>query len=513
MNGTFYRVYRPQKFDELVGQELVKSTLSQAVKENRTSHAYLFTGPRGTGKTTTARILSKAINCEKRDKKTGEPCNTCNHCKLIDEGKTLDLIEIDAASYTGVDNIRQLTENIELSPSQMPYRVFIIDEVHMLSKGAFNALLKTLEEPPSHTIFILATTEYQKVPATISSRCQRFFFSLFTLPEIRGKIEKIAKAEKIKIDEEGTDLIGEASQGGMRDAESLFSQVVALKGKKIDAKEVKEILGISSQDTELQLLNHLLSKKSDKTLEQIEELVKKGQDIFLLSHRLLDYLRKILLIKTNNQADKILGKEISKDQIEKLKNLSELTSITELIDLTGKIVRSQPEIKNTSIPQLPLELAVTDWSLINTSQEKHNTEEDEEEVDIPLVEEPKKEVNIKEPRKARIAKSSTDLKSVLEKWNRITRNIRELQPALYTLLKTSSPARIEGDTLIISTPFKFHKDKLSNQESKKIICSELKKGVGIEKVSVIEDGKLKNENINEDEAIEKVKDLLKVKKS
>jgi DNA polymerase-3 subunit gamma/tau len=357
MTKTFYRVYRPQKFDELVGQELVRLTLKQAVKENRIAHAYLFTGPRGTGKTTTARIFSKAVNCltPLEERKEAEPCDQCKNCLTIMSSKTLDLMEIDAASYTGVDNIRQLTENINLSPADLKYRIFIIDEVHMLSRGAFNALLKTLEEPPTHTIFILATTEQHKVPLTITSRCQRFSFSLLSLPEILKKLSTIAKKEKITIDKESIEMISEAAHGGMRDAESLLAQVVTLAGREIKATETRDILGIAGRDDEIKLMGGLFEKNVSETVDQLEQMNKNGMDIFLLSHRLLDYLRKIIFIKLNPRGAGLIAQEISESQVDQLKKLAAKITITDLLGLTAKLIQAQPSIKNSSYPHLALE--------------------------------------------------------------------------------------------------------------------------------------------------------------
>jgi len=558
MTKTFYRVYRPQKFGELVGQKLIRLTLRQSIKENRISHAYLFTGPRGTGKTTTARIFSKAINCltplEKRP--NAEPCNKCQSCDGINSNKTLDITEIDAASYTGVDNIRQLTENIEISPAELRYRVFIIDEVHMLSKGAFNALLKTLEEPPAHTIFILATTEQHKVPLTIASRCQRFSFHLLTLPEILKKLSRIAQNESIDIDEDSLEMISEAAHGGMRDAESLFAQVVSLAGKKIKADETKEILGISGREDEIELLNHLFEKKIDRVLNDVEEMAKAGMDIFLLSHRVLDYLRKIIFLKLNPRGAIVIEKEISESQVQKLELLAKKISVGELLDLTAKIVQSQPGIKNASLSHLPLELAMAEWGMKdsehwtvanNSNTTKVNTgvvipteprssrpayrqagrageaEESLKQSDRIGVDNSRdpstsvaKSTSTRDDKKKKGVKSkkkiiiplSTDLKTVLSKWTAVLQNIRELQPALFSLLKVCSPVKIEDDTLIISTPFKFHKDKLNDGKNRRIFCQELDREVGINRICVVQDASLPKNKVDDDEMLNQVKSLL-----
>lgn len=554
MSGTFYRTYRPQKFGELVGQEIIRKSLAQAVLDNRIAHAYLFTGPRGTGKTTTARIFAKAINCLTvlSERPKGEPCNACLNCASINEGKTLDLVEIDAASYTGVDNIRQLTENIGLSPANLRYRVFIIDEVHMLSRGAFNALLKTLEEPPLHTVFILATTEQHKVPLTVTSRCQRFSFRLLTLPEILKKLKTIARKENIDIDEESLELISETAQGGMRDAESLFAQVAILYGKKVRYNETREILGIAGREDELKLLELVLEKKTIEAMESLDKLVKEGLDAFLLSHRLLDYLRKILLLKVNSRGAKIIGNEISEQQVEKLAKLGRIVAASELIGLMAKIVQAQPQIKGASFPYLPLELVIAEWGIDNSEQgavvslpagkageqsdnakegknDKPNNEsqivnhdrnkeegKDSKEKIEKISKKPEKTESVnsttrKSDNSETIKKAGSvaaNLKSILNKWTAVLQNVREVQPALFSLLKVCSPIRVEDETLIIATPFKFHKDKLNDGRNKAIFCQELNKVVGLKRICVVEDKSVINGKVEEDEMLEQVKDLL-----
>ncbi|RPJ41137.1 MAG: DNA polymerase III subunit gamma/tau, partial [Chloroflexi bacterium] len=258
MSQAFYRKWRPQTWDEVVAQDHVVQTLRNAVRTGRTGHAYLLAGPRGTGKTTTARLLAKALNC--LDPDPGKrPCDQCEHCKSLDEGRFLDLIEIDAASNTSVDDVRDLREKINYSPTQGTYKVYIIDEVHMLSTAAFNALLKTLEEPPPHAVFILATTEVHKIPATILSRCQRYEFRRIPVPEIVKYLRTMAAEEKLEVDEEALQLIARQATGAMRDAISLLDQLSST-GERVTLAEAQVVLGTATSKMVLILVDAILSK-------------------------------------------------------------------------------------------------------------------------------------------------------------------------------------------------------------------------------------------------------------
>jgi DNA polymerase-3 subunit gamma/tau len=298
MSSTIYRKYRPKNFSEIIGQKHIVQTLSNAIKNDRVGHAYLFTGPRGTGKTSIARILAKTVNClDLKPARNASParqsddshggghsdaggdsitCEKCQNCKMISENQSLDIIEIDAASNTGVDNIRELRETVGLPPTALKYKVYIIDEVHMLSTGAFNALLKTLEEPPKHVIFILATTEIHKVPATILSRCQRFDFTRLPLQNIIEKLSMIAKKEKVSIDADSLEMIAIAAEGGMRDAESLFGQVLSLEDKNITATEVEEILGTTDRKFYAELAELIFKKDATGAIARINNFLNDG---------------------------------------------------------------------------------------------------------------------------------------------------------------------------------------------------------------------------------------------
>ena len=297
MYQALYRTWRPKTFDEVIGQPSVSQTLKAQVDSGRLSHAYLFTGTRGTGKTTCARILAKAVNC--LHPKDGNPCNQCAHCKSIDDGSSLDVLEIDAASNTGVDNIRTLREEANYTPSELRKRVYIIDEVHMLSNQAFNALLKIIEEPPEHLIFILATTELNKVPATILSRCQRYSFRRLSQQDLAGRINEVAYAEGIDIDAGATRLLARLGDGAMRDALSLLDQCASAVGSQpLTAERAYEILGLVGQKQTARMMQAIIGRRSDEALRLFDQLYQAGKSISSMLDELCMLARDLLLLKT-----------------------------------------------------------------------------------------------------------------------------------------------------------------------------------------------------------------------
>ena len=295
---ALYRSYRPNSFGTVIGQEHIIKTLKNALTTNKTSHAYIFSGPRGIGKTTIARILAKAINCESLQ--DGEPCNKCASCKLINNNETPDIIELDAASNNGVDEIRAVLEKVNFLPGVLKNKVYIIDEVHMLSISAFNALLKTLEEPPVHVMFILATTEPHKIPATILSRCQRFDFKPLTVKEIKKNLKNIAEKEKISIEEEALNLVAEASEGGMRDAIGILDQVNAYSTNEITLDDVNNVTGRISNQKMIELLQTISEGNSAKSIDLTNELLSLGKEPSRLVQSLIQLCRDILLYKSTD---------------------------------------------------------------------------------------------------------------------------------------------------------------------------------------------------------------------
>ena len=341
-----YRKYRPQTFAQVVGQEHVVKTLKGALTTGRIGHAYLFTGPRGTGKTTLARIFAKALNCKKI--KNGEPCNECDSCLSVNNGNLMDMIEVDAASQTGVDNIRELTDSSVVAAPSGGYKVFIIDEVHMLSKSAFNALLKTLEEPPSHVVFILATTEPHKILPTVLSRVQRFDFRRLTLSQIFTKLKEVAKSEKINIDDEGLKAIAVSSDGALRDAEVSLSKFRSYQGK-ISADDVNDALGLVPLKYHPEFFGYLVANDKISALKFIQRIHESGVDLEHFSKDFIEYIRKVLMFKINPATLMVVGEEpVQNWQIDG----------TKIIKMLNIFTLARNEIKTSPVVQLPLELAV-----------------------------------------------------------------------------------------------------------------------------------------------------------
>ena len=350
---VFARKYRPQTFDDLVGQTHVSRTLKNAVAQNRLAHAYLFVGPRGVGKTSTARILAKSLNCIKGP--TVTPCGVCDNCREIAGGNSLDVIEIDGASNNSVEDVRQLRENVRYAPAKGRYKIYLIDEVHMLSSAAFNALLKTLEEPPDHVKFIFATTEPQKVLATILSRCQRFDLHRIPANLIAQHLQFIAKKEKITLEPAAAHAIARGAEGGLRDAESMLDQLVAFCGEKITESDVLNVFGFTSEQTVSDLTGRILRGETPEAIDLLHEQCEAGKDMMRLMADLIAYLRDLLVFKAKPDA---LNEDVDPDVQKSLAAHAELISTDRLLELIDQFAATEGRMKWAPNKKLHFEVAI-----------------------------------------------------------------------------------------------------------------------------------------------------------
>ena len=489
MSHTLYRKYRPKNFSEIIGQKHIVQTLTNAVKNKRIGQAYLFSGPRGTGKTSIARILAKTVNCQ--ELKGLLTCEKCPACEMINNAKALDIIEIDAASNTSVDNIRELIETIAFPPTALKYKVYIIDEVHMLSKGAFNALLKTLEEPPSHVIFILATTEIHKIPETIISRCQRFDFVRLPIQNIIEKLSLIAKSEKIEIDKDSLEMIAIAAEGGMRDAESLLGQIIALEDKKITKKEVEEILGTTDRKFSFEIAEMIIGGESKRAIEKINDLLVDGYDLQVFNKTLINYLRQLMLLKISPELKSYFTYELTAEQLEKMIAQSKKAEMSIILNAINLFLDAQDKISAFLLPQLPLEIAIikatgtfpaeqeisskfkvpasnasrsdagrqiSNIKLQNTTEKMQDAKSNIQ----PII----KETAIAEEIISKENGTALTVEDVNEKWGQFLEEIKPHNHSLKALLSNCRVSGVKGQEVMMCTSYDFYKERLNEPNNK-----------------------------------------------
>jgi len=465
---TLYRKYRPQNWASLTGQDHVSLTLQKQIQGNKVAHAYLFSGPRGSGKTSTARILAKALNCQNKKDSSAEPCNNCSSCLEITAGRSLDVIEIDAASNTGVDNVREnIIDSARLSPTKAKFKIFIIDEVHMLSASAFNALLKIIEEPPKHVFFILATTEPFKIPATVLSRCQRFDFKKVENSKIKDRLKMICTQEGVEAETKILDRIAHQSDGCLRDAESLLGQILALGESKITEKEASLVLPRSDWQKIIELLDFLIKKEAKEAIILTNNLVEEGIDLYNFTEDIIRALRLLLLTKLNADLN-LLAEELEEENAKKMRSLATHISALEISRMMEIFIKQKSLLRSTHIPQLPLEIAVVEiceFAVSSTAAPepvKHtpSTTPSHQSQPPKTVEKniPAKEEGLA---KKTISKVNFTLDQIKERWEDFLKKAQEYNHSLPFILKMGEPTEIVGRTLKVSFRYTFHRDKIN----------------------------------------------------
>ncbi len=520
MSIALYRKYRPQSFSEVVSQEHVKTTLLNSISLAEIGHAYIFVGARGIGKTTLARLFAKAVNCQKKDRP--EPCNSCDSCKTISDGKALDLIEIDAASNRGIEEIRELREKVKFSPSQLKYKIFIIDEVHMLTKEAFNALLKTLEEPPEHAIFLLATTEAHKIPATILSRCQRFDLKRLTVPELVSYLDHISKKEGFETSPESLELIAQQSDGCARDSVSLLTQLTAYAKGKVDQKLVKDVLGVTDQSIVAKFVDIIIAKNSGQGIDELRKLVEGGYDLNQFTKNLIEYFRKILLINVGASSDDVVLVSLSSEQLEKLQEQSKVLSVNEVVKFIKIFLEAQPNLGKSVYPQLPLELALFElFGDIEAQVEAPPVIQDKPAEPIQKPKALPKKVVLPEPVKpitSTLKPSNLKLSDIEAKWAEVLEAVMPLNHSVAAFLRAGVLQSFSENYLTIAFKFRFHKERFADRKHRLIVEEVIEKVYG-EKIlirpevddSLIADTPVaeKQEVANVEEAPKNVADMAK----
>lgn len=487
MHKALYRVYRPKTFEDVVGQEHIVKTLKNQIRNSNIGHAYLFSGTRGTGKTSTAKIFARAVNCLNSNDE--EPCNECEICVDTLNDNIMDIVEIDAASNNSVDDIRELRESVKYTPSKAKYKVYIIDEVHMLSQGAFNALLKTLEEPPSYVIFILATTEPHKIPATILSRCQRFDFKRVSSKDIANRMAYICEKENIQAEEKALSLIARNSQGALRDALSILDQCMSFGNEIIEYNDVIELLGTVNIDELFELSQAIIDENTKKTLQILNEFIIWGKDIRNLINDLIDQFRNLMVCKVSKDLDEIIS--LPEESIEKLKEQAKTININDLIRILNILSETQDSMKSSSNTRILAEVTMMKIAqpMFDESKEAlikriENLEQIVESGNIKVVavqNESKsslnninEKLNNKEEEQDIIYEEvkSEDVKLVEASWKKIIGKIKDdKKPSIYALLKEVSSFYVKENALFIifNDNFSFARSRLSSEETIKYV--------------------------------------------
>ena len=511
---ALYRRWRSQTFAEIIGQEHVTQTLLNALRAGRIAHAYLFSGPRGTGKTTTARVLAKAVNC--LDPQNGEPCNRCAICRSLNEARSLDLFEIDAASNRGIDEIRDLREKIAFSPSECRYKVYVVDEVHMLTNEAFNALLKTLEEPPPHAIFVLATTEPHKIPATVLSRCQRFDFRRVSLPNLRNKLELICSREGVSIETAALDAIARYATGSFRDAESLLDQLMSYGAEQIQLQDVRRVLGSAPEEIIAGLVQAAIAGDAGSGLRFINEALDSGVEPRQLTREVLEYLRSLLLLRNGGAA--LLS--VTPEMLRQMTRQAAAIPLGRLLQTIRLFNGASGQLKAGLHTQLPLEMALVEATLLaeqprsegQASAESHPAQPtsskpvsaarpipapppaaQSEDTAAPTAQTAAATGSSSVPEMERVAAEEAAPEMVQapstavaevgpaaspqelsqswleENWGRVLQAVRARSRVVEALLKSCEPRSVQGDLVTLGFYHNFHREKMGEDKNRTVV--------------------------------------------
>jgi len=484
MSQVLYLKWRPGDWDEVIGQDHIITTLKNSVRQDRISHAQIFSGPRGTGKTSTARVLAKAVNCLAEDP-AAKPCNECANCQSVIKGEFLDLIEIDAASNTSVDDVRELREKINFSPNVGQFKVYVIDEVHMLSTSAFNALLKTLEEPPAHAIFILATTEIHRIPITVISRCQRHDFRRISVDEIVKQLENMAAAEKITVNQDVLRLIARQATGSLRDAISILDQLSSAENE-ITAELVHQILGTSPDQAVLNFVDAMLAGDSGKGLNTLHQSAERGNDPVQFTKQVVTYFRNVLLMKMDN-ADRI---DVPENLLPTISSHSKQISMKELLDLIRVFNNAANDRGASWQPTLPLEMAFleglevinkegSDLGVSGIPQTKAKKTSPKP-AQKPSPKTPQKQATSQqEPPRDKPEKEGQQPLTVLQQWRKILEGVRDVNPVTQGILNSCKPLGIKDNQLVLSFQSDAIKEKIDGGDHIKITEDAIEKVIGV----------------------------------
>ena len=466
MTSTLYRKYRPQKFADVFGQADIKLTLQNEIKNDKLAHAYLFCGMRGVGKTTLARILAKAVNCQKRQEGEFEPCDKCPSCEAISSGRSLDLIEIDAASNRRIDDIREVRDKVPYGTANSKYKVVIVDEVHMLTTEAFNALLKTLEEPPAHVIFILATTEVHKLPDTIVSRCQRFDFRRLSQVDLVARLQSLVDLEKIKVDEEVLAEIAQLSGGSTRDAESFLGKVLTLGEKKITLEHAKIILPHSDIKLAWQFVKSLVANEAGEAIVLLNKFIFEGGDLGHFYKQTVELLRQALIIKLGGKFEDFVGMQTSEEINKELNALVRQVSKSRWQSILTVWLKTENTWRQSEFVQLPLELAIAEICQFN---EPESVPVATKTLASQASAEPvNKAIEFKQDKPAPIQSVAGvfDLKAVKAKWPEVINKLQDFNHSLSFILSVAKLTSLTGNTLTVTFQYKLHRDRVNDRKVK-----------------------------------------------